>query len=317
MNKAEVILAFGGVAVALGGCRQVDNPNVIQTRPAIVTPSLEPPSTIIFVSPTQTNEPFHQEITPDPEGFKNFLPVDHDSLGGFSFKEYLGNPEKLISSWTVKNSIYQPWYKTDTLAAVKYAPSDFLPRWSEFETRSLGKLDTSEMVTRFGKNTTAFIIDSGGAHSLALAYKLAKEDGWQPVPMLRGIPCKWNMCETFGSDQDIAVALYLGSEMNRIDLTLPQDAPPAFIWNTHRSETFIGGVDDSYSFTLNDMPSAVFFRNKGIRNIIYINEAKDPETVPWERTTYQYNKKSDWYKILSYYQDNGFNIFHKGISPVQ
>ncbi len=97
-------------------------------------------------------------ITPDSQAFDKFLPVSTDSLGGTSFKEF-----------------------------IKYAPANFLPRWSTYEEISNTRLDTPKIIREYGRDTTAIILNSGGAHSLAMACELARDGGWQPVPMPGGV----------------------------------------------------------------------------------------------------------------------------------
>jgi hypothetical protein len=301
-----------GVGFLLGrGSRRIESP-----QPAVASPTSTPLLTdtvvpIFQATPTEGTQ-VRVTITPDTHAFDNFLPTQIDSLGGTAYKEFLGDPDKLIDAWTVEGSIYAPWYKTETLESVKYAPPGFLPRWSVHEEVSLKRLDTPKIINTFGRDTTAVILDSGGAHSLAMAYELARDGGWQPVPMLRGIPCKPENCATFGSDQDVAVALYPAEEMLDVTAKLPKTAPPVFICNTHRSEKIFGKVDNSYSFTMKDVPDAIFLVNNGIKNIIYVNEANDPFIKAWENNN---SINADWVYILNSYQKGGINVQMLGISP--
>lgn len=267
-------------------------------------------STRVIVQPT--DKPM-AVITPDAQAFDNFLPIETDSFGGNSFVEFIGNPDRLIDAWTVEGSIYSRWFKTETLASIQYAPRTFLPRWSERETISLVRLDTPQIIREYGRDSTAFILNSGGAHSLAMAYELAKYGGWQPVPMLRGIPCKFENCATSGADQDVAVALYPATEMLGITKRLPQNAPPAFIWDAHRDSLAMGNtVDNGYTFQPTDMPDASFLQNNGIGNVIYVTEANAPTPKLWVDEGYH---NIDSFKILALYQQRGLNVLYLGISP--
>lgn len=284
----------------------------MQTAPSSPTVYLRPTLPYLATRPSvPAGDTPMTVITPDVQGFENFLPTNIDSLGDSSFKDFLGNPAKLVDAWTVNGSIYTPNFRLDTLESIKYAPAGFLPRWSEYEVRSLGRLDIAGIIRDYGLNNTAFILDSGGAHSLAMAYELAKK-GCQPVPMLRGIPCKFENCATSGASQDVAVALYLATEMLGITQKLQNNAPPVFIWDGHRSSPAIGNeINNSYSFKLSDMPDADFLSRQGIRNIIVVNEAKRPIIEKWNNRGYD----KDWSQIPSYYQDKGFNVLSLGISP--
>lgn len=270
-----------------------------------------------FPSPVVTNTVTHgyEYITPDVAGFDNFIPTEADSLGGDSYKRFLGDGNLLIDAWTVRGSIYSTWFKTETLEAVNYAPLTFRPRWSQYEQRSVGRFDAPKITQELGVEQTAIILDSGGAHSLALAYELAKEGGWQPVPMLRGIPCKPEACATGGADQNVAVALYPASEMLDITNNIKRTASPAFILDAHRagSPYIETQVNNSYTIDVSDMPDVKFLQQQGIQKVLYVNEANSPTITPWQKE----NKTSDSAIILETYQNAGLDVYHFGVSPTK
>ena len=144
-----------------------------------------------------------------------------------------------------------------------------------------------------------------------MAWELAKDGGWQPVPMLRGIPC--THCVLSGSDQGLATALYPASEMLKITSKLPKTAPPAFVWDAHRDSLPLRGeIDNSYTFQLIDMPSVEFLRTQGITNIIYINEGANTTIRPWV----DLESDADSEQILRGYQNGGLQIYQLGIPPL-
>lgn len=281
---------------------QRPTPTVIRLEKTVIAPTVLPPS------PTPIPEP--QTTTSDEAAWRSFIPIEKDSLGEELFREFLGNAERIVRAWTVEGSIYRPWFDLQTLQSAKYAPDNFLPRWSQYEQRSNLLLDTPQVIQELGRDNTAIILDSGGQHSIAMAYELAKDGGWQPVPMLQEIPC--SHCSFRSADELIAVALYCAAEMETITTRLPQEAPPVFIWNAHRvSLPLTGEIDNSYSYELSDMPSPEFLRQNGISKILYINEGRNTTISPWQDQGYD----SDWAEILRNYQSAGLEIYSLGIPP--
>lgn len=316
LMKVAPLLISASLFVA--ACQSSSPVRSIDISPT-VTPDIhqtyKPVYTQTPIIPTPINVPRELEpvatIISNPESFENFLPFEKDSLNSTSFINFIGNPDRLIDAWTVNGSIYARWFKIETFESIKYAPRTFLPRWSEFELLSNQRLNTQEIVSRFGRDTTAIILDSGGQHSVAMAYELAKDGGWQPVPMLRGIPC--THCALSGADQALAVALYPASEMLGITANLPKTAPPAFIWDTHRKTLAMPGeIDNTYKFQLTDMPNAEFLKQQGITSIIYINESKNTIITPWEDLA----SDDDSEQILRSYRNAGLQVYQLGISPI-
>ena len=289
------------------------------TTEPIVTIALEPILTEIPSQPTQTPERVEEpkptmEITPDAEAWETseYFTVERDSLGSEEYKEFIGNPEALVEAWTVPESIYNQWYMLQNLQSIEYAPDDMLPRWSPPERTSNTRLNTPEIIERLGRDNTAIILDSGGQHSIGMAYELAQQGGWQPIPMLPEIPC--SHCNYAAGNQLTSVYLYAAEEMRQITENLSPTAPPAFIWNAHRSSPSIGDeVDNSYEHSVDNMPSPEFLARQGITNILFISEGRNTEIGEWEDPNFGFDV--DWASILKNYKDAGLQVYDLGIPP--
>jgi len=183
---------------------------------------------------------------------------DTDSLNSQQWRDYL-NPEDLIAAWKpIQGSPYGPFVKTKLMRSVSEVSLEIMPRYSDREKRSeegIENLITSGTLD----SHTAIILDSGGAHSIAMALVLMKR-GYQPVIMFDATPT-----EEASSVEDLATLLYFSEEVKRLKKSgaFQKDSPPVFIMDAHRK----------YRYLQSDFPSAKVLNNSGISKVIYLTEA--------------------------------------------
>ncbi len=122
-------------------------------------------------------------MTPKDASKKVFSIVsarDTGSLGTSEWKRYLDR-NRLNEAWsTPEGSPFGRFEKTKTINAVNKFAKDLKPRYSEGEITSeegIGNLIKTGVLGR----ETAVVLNSGGAHSIAMAVKLARELGYQPI----------------------------------------------------------------------------------------------------------------------------------------
>ncbi|MCL2671043.1 MAG: hypothetical protein FWF10_03290 [Clostridiales bacterium] len=151
--------------------------------------------------------------------------------------------------------------------------------------------------------STAIIADLPGRAGVLTGLALARL-GYRPVPLYNGV------CEGGASmvvpNIEIMQVLCGGAKIISA-MPLRSDAPPAFLLDANRLNGFgkqPGSYDNRWCVFPQDLPSAAFLRNSGIRNVIV-------------RTN---NRHEDLTHILYRYQSEDISIFiHDGIQqkPVQ
>ncbi len=118
------------------------------------------------------------------------------------------------------------------------------------------------------------IIDSGGPHSLAAADALAKA-GWRPIIKMGAHP------ENDYYDLPVRIQIvgamkhYARSILENIE-KLPDDAPIAFIMDTHRSSpaSLQSSAVTSQAYPDNSFPSAQYIKDHYNGNVIWVTEGK-------------------------------------------
>ena len=162
---------------------------------------------------------------------------------------------------------------------------------------------------------TAIILDLPGKTGVAEGMALARM-GYRPVPLYNGVNCKSSkpagaasVSKTFSNNvvasihtqlvnsQEIAEALFACA--NEIAaLNIEDDAPPVFMLDSNRMKgvTTYGMYDNRWRVFPQDMPSAAFLRQQGIKKIIVRTESI----------------QKDLTHILFRYQEHGIPIRHCG-----
>ena len=205
--------------------------------------------------------------------------------------------------------------KTRTIESNDKYFKDIKPRYGEGEINSengVSNLIESGILDK----STAIILDSGGAHSVAMAVKLA-EKGWQPVIMF---DAEVHPYATNPVHQDLATMLYFAGQMSGIRASgnFNPDSPPVFVMDTHRSqENFFphkNTVDNTYSYEDSDLPSVEDFNRLGIKKVVYLNEGNQNGAVNEE---YQSTDRltEDLKGIVKKWQDGGIEMIYTGVRP--
>lgn len=244
--------------------------------------------------------------------FNIVSPQETDSLSTLEWKDYLDS-NKLKGAWIPpENSPWGYYQKTKTVNSIDNLAETIRPRYSEGEQRSEKGIENLIGSSVLGKDT-AVILDSGGAHSVAMAVKLV-EQGYQPVVMFNSVP---HPRGTNRSEQELATLLYFAGQMEKLrqEGEITPDAPPVFILNAHRGDTpEEGEVDNSYTYQKGDFPTAQELDENGIRKVVYLNEGDQNGLI---NETYQSPKRlqRDLKPIAEAWEKAGIKIVYTGVSP--
>ena len=259
-----------------------------------------------------------QQITlEDKDNFLIISPQETDSTGGDTWKAYLDR-KKLSDAWRPpEGSPYGKFIKTKTINSIEFVGGRIKPRYSDGEIKSEREL-VNLIKSGQLEQDTAVILDSGGAHSVAMAVKLIKR-GYQPVVMFDSVPHTRGI---ISSEQDLATLLYFAEQMHKLkqEGKIKPDAPPVFILDTHR-----GAIDDSfgkdktkvintYTYGEQDFPSAEDFQKFGVRKVVYLNEGDQRGEV---RADFQSPDRlsEDLKPIVQKWTEAGIKMVYTGISP--
>ncbi len=258
-----------------------------------------------------------QTILEDKGDFSIVSPQETDSIGNDTWKSYL-NGKKLTTAWLPpERSPYSKFVKTKTLNSVEFVGDRIKPRYSGGEIKSERELDNLISSGQLEQGT-AVILDSGGAHSVAMAVKLA-ERGFQPVIMFDSVPHTRGINS---SQQELATLLYFAEQMNKLkqEGKIKPDAPPVFILDTHRNDMDVSfGKDktkviNTYTYGEQDFPSAEDFEKFGVRKIVYLNEGDQRGEV---RADFQSTDRlgGDLKPIVQKWTQAGIKMVYTGIRP--
>lgn len=259
-----------------------------------------------------------RQLTIEDKGnFPIVSPQEVDSSGTDTWKSYLDR-KKLLDAWTPpQESPYNKFVKTKTINSVEFVGSRIKPRYSSGEIKSERELNNLINSGELEKGT-AVILDSGGAHSVAMAVKLV-ERGFQPVIMLDSIPHTKGINR---SEQELATLLYFAEQMNKLkqEDKIKPDAPPVFILDAHRDDMDVSfgrdktKVKNNYTFGEEDFPSSEEFQKLGVQKIVYLNEGDQRGEV---RPNFQSPDRlgRDLKPIVEKWTQAGIKIDYTGISP--
>lgn len=246
-------------------------------------------------------------------GFSIFSPKDIDSLGTVSWREYL-TATKLKQAWAPQESSpYNRYIKTKTIEAIDQYSQEIMPRYSEGELESERGVENLIRSGATGRDI-AVILDSGGAHSVAMAIKLMQQ-GYQPVVMFDSIPHPEGAIK---SEQDLATLLYFASQAEMLKKTgkVRLDSPPVFILDTHRDGVIFAkkSVNNSYSYKDKDFPEAQELSENGISSVIYLNEGdQNGQIRPGYQSIDRVHK--DLKGVILCWERSGVKIKYTGVKP--
>ena len=122
--------------------------------------------------------------------------------------------------------------------------------------------------TNKSSKTTAIIVDLPGYESVEEAIELAKI-GYRPIPIYNGTNEQDGAVST-SDNRAVEIALIKGAvKIEKLDIS--KDAPPAFLLDTNRMNRYkmnVGVFDNSWDVYSQDMPSAKYLKENGIKKII-------------------------------------------------
>lgn len=242
-------------------------------------------------------------------------PQETDSLASESWKKYL-NRANLLEAWSPpKESPYLKYVKTKTISSIEFVGHKLKPRYSPGEKKSENEL--FNLIKILDKNT-AVILDSGGAHSVAMAVRLVKQ-GYQPVVMFDSIPHSHGLNKT---EQGLATLLYFAEELHKLKQgnQIKSEAPPVFILDCHRDNPDVSRgrdktiVDNTNSYNESDFPSAEKFQKYGITKIVYLDEEDDRGMVNSDFQSLE-RLQTDLRPVGQKLAEGGINIIYTGVAP--
>ncbi len=225
---------------------------------------------------------------------------NNDLQSSENYKKYFGNSSQLIDDWTVNNSIYYNYVSTDLLSQITNAPNTFQPRWSIHENIAISNFQSIE--EDLNLENSAFFLDLGGPHSLAIGYHLAREHGIQPIPKINGVVGEDVI---INGDESLATAIYLGNKVGEILGNFNPNANPAFVLDSHRNSSVGTGYDVSYSYSIAEFPTPEELKENGITTVYWVLEGINQPEI---KDVSNFDFKNDMTIILSYYKDNGIDI---------
>lgn len=250
--------------------------------------------------------------------FQIVSPQNADSLGSQNWKGYLKS-KALKTAWSsAEGSPYKRFQKDKTIQSVDHIGSAIRPRYSEGEINSEQGIQTLIQSGILGKNT-AVLLDSGGAHSVAMAVRLAEQVEYQPVVMFDSTPHPKGQNR---SEQELATMLYFAQQMAGLKGSgkIRADAPPVFILDCHRADMSYGlerereRVRNTYTYNRRDFPTAEELQRHGIRRAVYVNEGDQNGRI---NPSYQSEDRlmSDLKPIISQWLEAGIEILYTGVKP--
>ncbi len=158
-------------------------------------------------------------------------------------------------------------------------------------------------VVSFLKENTgdsAILVDLPGADGVTMGMALAKQ-GFRPIPIYNGT-LEQPGARAMVDNQSAAIALKRATPL-LASLSLPQDAPPAFLTDRNRLQQFQlmeSLYDNSWDVFPQDLPSARYLLDKGIRKIIILSKSVAPDL---KKVLYAHQKKG-----LEIYRTNGYEV---------
>jgi hypothetical protein len=234
--------------------------------------------------------------------------VDVDSLGSTRWRGYLRS-DALRAAWRpTPGSPYLRFVRdrsVDFVGDLLQTLGDALrPRNTYAEMNAEDVLRTMTLRDMRVDARTAVILDSGGAHSVAMGARLVLA-GWQPVLLLNAPADRW----AGGELQNVAALLFNAARLDgmRAAGTFPSStAPPVFVLDAHRD-----GGPGAYQIAQSDLPTGSYLRLLGMRRALYVNEA-DRRGIPDPGTLLG---DADMTAITRSWADAGVEVMSTGIAP--
>lgn len=249
---------------------------------------------------------------------KDYFIVGQQEMDAFdseSWKNYLDS-SRLAYAWsTPDGSPYSKYTKFTTIYAIDDVRDHIKPRYSEGEQKS--EYGVENLIRSGNANQeTAIILDSGGAHSIAMAIKLM-EQGYQPVVMFDSTPHPDGSTK---SEQSLATMLYFASKAEQLknEGRYNRQSPPVFIMDTHRSDGNSilqrGRYNNSHEYIPSDLPTSEELLANGITMVVYMNEGDQNGKID---RSYQSIKRAnhDIKPVVQSWNNDSIEIKYTGVKP--
>jgi hypothetical protein len=197
--------------------------------------------------------------------------------------------QELFEIWAPASSIWSPWAKPVLFAHYPMPLPELIPNPPP---------DLSEIPSALGEalhERLALIVDLPGPHSVFVGLALA-DMGYRPVPLFNACPPPAHyppQSRQAVVDMDIVLAaLVLGAERLKT-MSLPENAPPAFLVNSDRQTAFrpihTGHFDNRSVVFVTDFPSANFLAKHHISHalLIFVQEPSAQRDLAFVIRTWQ------------------------------
>lgn len=209
----------------------------------------------------------------------------HGKIGDCNQKGILTESGCLAENRKTEKMLYKIWAPEQCLWRAWVRPVPFMMIQASFGKYHLSELKLpeirylqqmgdagSERIQKQEYCDTAIIVDLPGAESVMEGLALAK-CGFRPVPVYNGTLEQEGARATV-DNQSVAYALYLGAkELKKTEIC--PDAPPAFLIDSSRLLRYKmeeSLFDNSWDVYPQDLPSAEYLLEHGIRKIIIVGE---------------------------------------------
>ena len=238
-----------------------------------------------------------------------------DFFGSEDWSVYLDG-SRLAYAWsTPDGSPFSKYTKYTTIHSIDSVRKQIKPRHSEGEQNSENGIENL-IKSGNANQDTAIILDSGGAHSVAMAIKLM-EIGYQPVIMFDSVP---HPDGSTRSEQELATMLYFASKAEQLknEGRYNYSSPPVFVMDAHRSDgnsvLLEGKYNNSHEYTPSDLPSSDELISSGISKVVYVNEGDQGGKI---NSSYQSVKRAnnDIKPVVQSWSNNGIEVKYTGVRP--
>jgi len=177
--------------------------------------------------------------------------------------------QTLFDLWAPAQGVWSPWAKPVLFA---HWPRPLLTR------HAVPSFDLSAVAP--AAERSAIVVEMPGAEAVAVGLALA-ERGYRPVPLFNACPPPW--VASAGPvpaiiDVDSILAALVDGAARLSQVTLPKDAPPAFLIDAHRQRPLQPGsegwFDNRSVLFVTDFPSATFLGAQGITQVLLLREGQ-------------------------------------------
>lgn len=196
----------------------------------------------------------------------------------------------LYRIWAPAGKRWVDWVRPVPFVAMKEYKKQY--SISDFTLPAIGFVEKAEA-------DTAIVVDLPGADSVKMGLALAKV-GFRPIPIYNGT-AEQNGARATVDNQSAGAALMLGAaQLQQIEL--PEDAPPAFLTDSNRMQRFKmeqSLFDNSWDVYHQDLPTAEYLIQHGIRKIIIVGETFSKDL---RKIFYPFRKKGITFYITQGYE---------------